>query len=703
MSVNARFLNLNVIKITVDVNSPLEESSIALYCGNDQVEFNGFKEVSRDDINVTYSIYIPSFLFGGEYYLIINNEKYFVNVNAIMNLDIIDDNFYYDGDDLGFTYSKKETTFKLWSPLASKAFVKIINRKIEEYEMKRDEKGVFVITLKGNFEKVKYLFATVINGVKSYATDPYAVSSTANGKESIVVDLTKTYKFKANKLPRLEKYTDAVIYEASIRDLTSYKNTNVVNKGKFLGLIEEGRTSNNGISVGLDLLKRLEITHLQVLPMFDFGTVDELHPSDSYNWGYDPVQYNVPEGSFSSDPDDAYARINELKQMIDKLHENGIKVNMDVVYNHMYSSEKSAFEILTPNYYFRRNPDGTLSNGSYCGNEFATERKMCSKFVVSSCKYWASFYNLDGFRFDLMGLIDTNTIDKIEKECRQIKNDIMIYGEGWNMPSVLPSEKRATMDNAKELPNVGYFNDVFRNVLKGSSFADQPSVGYFTGGIEFIEGFKYAFLGSVVNYLYHPKFINANQTINYIECHDNETIFDKVDELNKLDTPREKQKRVSLINQVVLLSFGVPFIHMGQEVGLSKFGEDNTYNKGDRYNQYDYSILADRKWMFKTVRDSIRIRKMFPFLRLDNPTDIAKSVNFINIDNGGLIVNYINKDLIAPYKEFKILINPSKQTTYYDLKDYYQVIYNEAGILKDEMFSQSLMINPLTLVIVAKK
>ena len=704
-NLNAKFLNINTIQLCVNHSLHDFINHIEILCNDEKIETSELqKKESKDNFDI-FIVHVQSFLFGGSYKIKIQDEIEFIDVTMIMSEKIIDEKFFYDGDDLGFTYSKKETIFKLWSPLATTATVQIINKRnvLKEYVMTREDCGVFKAVVKGNLDGYRYLFSTTINGIKRVSTDPYAKASTANSEYSAVIDFAKTYQFKAKTLEPLKQYTDAIIYEASVRDLTSYPQTNVVNKGKYLGVVEENRTSSDGALVGLEHLIKLGITHLQLLPVEDFWTIDELDPSKKYNWGYDPAQYNVLEGSYSSNPNDPYCRVNEFKQLVDKLHANKIKVNMDVVYNHMYEVELSAFEKLTPNYYFRRDKNGVLSNGSFCGNELASERKMCSKFIVDSCKFWIKEYNVDGFRFDLMGLIDIDTMNAIVEECLKIKEGLMFYGEGWDMPSILPSSNRATIFNYEKTPKIAHFNDVYRDIVKGRSMDDMTEKGFLTGDETFLEGFKYALLGTCTNYCFSQKFSNANFSINYVECHDNETIFDKIDVTNKFDSPRQKLKRVSLITQVVLLSHGVPFIHMGQEIGLSKFGEHNTYNLGDRFNQFDYSKMEDRKWMVKSINDCIKIRKQFDFLRISDAELIKNSIEFENIDNCGLVIKYINKDLIKPYSEFKIIINPSYKTTYYDLGDYYQVLYNEAGIMKDELYSQSLMINPLTLVIVVKK
>ena len=646
-------------------------------------------------------------VLGHDYKL--SDERYqttSISTLPLLEADFFDEAFTYDKHDLGMTYFKSHTEFRLWSPLASKAkVIYTLKNKTYEEEMVRLDKGVYFASIKGNLENATYLYQVVIDGEVRVAPDPYAVASTQNSTHSVVVNLekTRTIPFNFEFLPEFKRYTDAIIYETSVRDLTIYPDTDVEHKGRFLGVVEKGRRSKSGALVGLDHLVKLGITHLQLLPIYDFATVDETDPLRLYNWGYDPAQYNVPEGSYASNLEDPYSRIIDLKTMVSELHKCGIRVNMDVVYNHMYDQKKSPFEILCPGYYFRKDKNGKLSNGSFCGNDLDSTKPMVRNFIVDSCLYWIKEYGIDGLRFDLMGILDIDTMNIILEKCKELRPDFMIYGEGWNMPTFLDDSKKAMMGNASKLKGIAFFNDAFRDITKGKTGESEEALkGFLLGQENYIEGFKFVYMGSSMDYCFAPMFETFAQSINYVECHDNATLYDKIQVACQSESHEQRLKRVVLINEVIMLSYGIPFIHMGQEVGLTKYRMHNSYCSGDRYNQYDYQKLTDRKWMVKCMNDIIQIRKMCPFLRYENVEDIKGLFRFENLDNGGLLIDFIDQEKIAPYKSFKIFINPSVRTIYYDLQDYYRVLFNEAGKLKDEMYSQSLMINGLTVVIVAK-
>lgn len=710
VKLEAKCKNLYTISVTLKYDScdlPLKKIFTLIEDGVAKEVPTIVKEKNSDSL-VEYELKLINPLVLGHLYQL-SDEKYqtiYISTNPLLKEEFFDEVFTYDGNDLGMKYYKDHTEFRLWSPLASSAKV-IYTLKDKEYvvEMSRLDQGVYYASVKGNLELATYLYEVNIDGEIRRACDPYAIASTQNSTHSVVIDLEKTRNIPYNfeYLPEFKRYTDAIIYETSVRDLTVYPETDVEHKGRFLGACEEGRRSTYGSLVGLDHLVKLGITHLQLLPIYDFATVDETDPLRLYNWGYDPAQYNVPEGSYASNLEDPYSRIVDLKTLISVYHSYGIRINMDVVYNHMYDQKKSPFEVLTPGYYFRTNDKGELSNGSFCGNDLDSKKPMVRNFIVNSCLYWLKEYGIDGFRFDLMGIIDIETMKIIEKKCKELRPDFMIYGEGWNMPTFLKDEEKASMNNASKLLGVAFFNDAFRDITKGKTGESEEAIkGYLLGQENYIEGFKFVYMGSTMDYCFAPMFENFSQSINYVECHDNATLYDKIQVACQSETHEQRLKRVVLINEVIMLSYGIPFIHMGQEVGLTKYRMHNSYCSGDRYNQFDYQKLSDRKWMVKCMNDIIYIRKMCPFLRYENKEDIIGLFRFENLDNGGLLIDFIDQEKIAPYKNFKIFINPSVRTIYYDLQDYYRVLFNEAGRLKDEMYSQSLMINGLTVVIVAK-
>lgn len=632
---------------------------------------------------------------------------YPLNVNGATDFEDFDKNYFYNGDDLGFTYTKKATTFKVWAPLASRCVVllKKGNEKFQSYVMTREEKGVYSLTLNGDFDGYKYRYQVTNSGTSIITTDPYGKASSANGRDSVVVDFNKTKIDLYEKgLPTYKNNTDAIIYELHVRDFTIDNNTNIVNKGKYLGLTETKRTTKKGHMAGIDHIEFMGMTHVQLLPIYDYCTVDELNTDKSYNWGYDPQQYFCPEGGFSSDPNDPYSRIIELKKAIAAFHKKKIKVNMDVVFNHVYDVLRSPLEIIVPNYYFRKNKNGVLCTGSGCGNDVASERLMTRKLIVDCCKYWVKEYGIDGFRFDLMGLTDITTMNLVAEEIRSIKKDAMIYGEGWNMDTNLAVDERAAIINSFQMPEIGFFNDVYRDILRGPNGEDKLSLpGYFAGNTDFREGFKYSLLSTSVKYVYDPRFIGPNQSINYCECHDNFTLFDKIAKsIGDEKDVKRIMKIVFSINEAILLSYGVPFFHAGQEIGLTKKFVDNTYNKGDEYNKFRYDILDQRYEYVLYLKTMIELRKNLKINDLQDSIEIGKNHFFHDLPNGAISVsvNSPNDKNVS----YLLIFNPTNQTIVHDLGDYHYLIAGKIGYIKNsDIHVQTIMIQPYSVSVYKKE
>ncbi len=640
---------------------------------------------------------------GNKYFIMIKDfGSVPLNVNSATEFSDFDDKYTYLENDLGATYSKECTTFKLWAPLACSVCLLIKKNKGEKecvLQMVRGEKGVYSLTLNGDYDS--YLYRYVINnsGVTFITTDPYGKGSSANGEESAVIDFSKVQiNLNNDKLPLLKQNIDAIIYELDVRDFTIDEHTDIVNKGKYLGLTEENRKTRKGNPAGLDYLKMLGVTHVQLLPIYDFKTIDELNTKNSYNWGYDPQQYFTPEGSYSLNPNDPYSRIIEVKKMVSKLHEAGIKVNMDVVFNHVYDYMNNVFEKVVPNYYFRKLKNGKVSNDSFCGCDLDTKRPMVRKMILDSIKYWMEEYGIDGYRFDLMGLIDIETMKQVETLAKSIKKDAMIYGEGWDMGQALASNERTSYLNAFKVPGISFFNDSFRDIVKGPNMSS--TIGYLSGNSSYLEGFKYVFLGSVVDYCFNKKYIDVNQSLNYCECHDNATLFDCLN--NNIKDKETCLRIIKTINLTILLSYGISFIHAGQEIGLTKFGVDNTYNLGDKYNKFDYSTLDERFDMALYLASIIKFKKSS--LRKTNLTseDIGNNVYFVNLDNGGLMIKL--KKLGENYKDLIILYNPTDSKINVDLDDYYHVLISYAGKIDDKNFIvRNVPMNPFEVNVFLKK
>lgn len=704
----ANLLNKNEVNVAIFSNYSKPDSTPISVIVNDikVIKMDVKKQVFLNGISLYTCYFNEGFQLGNSYAIYIPNfGKRDINMSCFIDFPDFDKEYYYSGNDLGCNYTKDSTTFKLWAPLASKV-VLMLKKNIEDkefisYELKRGDCGVYSINIQGDIEGYIYNYSVCNNGRHVFTTDPYGKASIANGVSNVVVDFEKTkIEMYEEELPTYERYTDTIIYELNVRDFSSDPEAPFVNKGKYLAFEEEGLKTKNNNPIGIDYLKELGVTHVQILPIYDFKTVDELNPSSSYNWGYDPQQYFVPEGSYSTNPNDPYSRIIECKRMISSLHKHGMKVSMDVVYNHVYEADFSSFEDVVPGYYFRKRKNGVYSNGSGCGNDFASERPMAKKLILDCCKYWTKEYGIDALRFDLMGLIDVDTINTVVKICRSIKPDFMVYGEGWDMDTTIESSQKGSILNSFKMPDVGFFNDSYRDVLKGPNGVDQlKNGGYLSGNLSYRDGFKFVYQSTALDFVYPKRFINAGQSINYVECHDNYSLFDKVSSVYGVDQVKKTLTSINLINALILCSFGVPFFHIGQEVGLSKKYEDNTYNKGDEFNQMKWSLLDERNFMVKYFKSFIAFRKDFTDLCEIDPVKIGKMNKFMNLEHGGLGIELkLNK------KDVLIVINPHNETVITEFDDYYELIAGEAGYSKNsEIFIKRLSALPHSVYVFEKR
>ncbi|RYY20872.1 MAG: type I pullulanase, partial [Sphingobacteriaceae bacterium] len=479
--------------------------------------------------------------------------------------------------------------------------------------------------------------------------DIYAKAVGLNGQRGMVVDLTSTNpaNWKQDRKPQLKNSTDIVIYELHVRDLSVSKNSGINHKGKFLGLTETGTKSPDGESTGLDHIKELGVTHVHLLPSFDFNSVDESKlASSQYDWGYDPQNYNVPEGSYSTNPSDGNVRIREFKQMVQALHAKGLRVILDVVYNHTSDINNSNFTQFAPGYFYRHNLDGSYSNGTGCGNETASEQVMMRKFIIESVAYWATEYHLDGFRFDLMGVHDIETMNAVSNKLHQIDPTIFIYGEGWTAgASPLPEEQRAVKKNALKLTKVAAFSDDIRDGLRGD-FSDVKAKGFVSGATGLAESVKFGIVASTqhpqINYqlINHSKAPWANepyQTINYASCHDDNTLFDRLKIGNPDASEEDLIQMDKLSDAVVLTSQGVAFLHAGSEMLRTKQGIANSYNSPDSINELDWSRKTKYKAVFNYYKGLIALRKNHPAFRMPSTTMIQQHLKFTENNDPNLI------------------------------------------------------------------
>lgn len=599
-----------------------------------------------------------------------------VACNTTPTYDALTDYPVYDGDDLGMTYSSASTSLKMWSPAAESVKLKLYakgdgDNLIDSFDMKRDDNGVWSYKLKGDHAGEYYTYQVKQNGQwLQEKPDLYAVAVGVNGQRSMIIDLgtTNPEGWESDKRPALANYNDIIIYELQIRDVSISPNSGITQKGKYAGLVESGTKSPEGLATGLDHIKDLGVTHVHLLPTFDHRSIDETKLDEpQYNWGYDPLNYNVPEGSFSSDPYDGSVRIKEFKEMVQTLHANGIRVILDVVYNHTGQTEDSNFNQLVPDYYYRQNADGSFSDASACGNETASERAMMRKYIIESVAYWAKEYHLDGFRFDLMGIHDIETMNEVSKTLREIDPSIFVYGEGWTAgSSPLPQEQQALKANTYKLEKVAAFSDDLRDGLKGSVFEEKEG-GFVSQTKGLKESIKFGIVASTqhpqvdyeaVNYSNAPWAAEPYQTISYVSCHDNNTLWDKLMLSNPEATEAERIKMHKLAETIVLTSQGVPFIHAGMEMLRTKDGVENSYESPDAINQIDWSRKAKYKSVYDYYKGIIALRKAHPAFRMTNTEDIQNHLEFLEY-SGENFIGYRIKDNANgdDWEEILVLLN----------------------------------------------
>lgn len=649
-----------------NLESEVSINEIELFKNDKKEEFI----INGKEINI-----LTDYDFSGFYYFIINGVKVLPIYRYIVLSNEFDDYFYYDGDDLGSKYHSSYTDFKVFAPTAKEVYVKIIDD--EKYLMNKD-RGVHFVRIEKNLENYQYLYEVVFENKTIQTIDPYSFATTRNAQTSIILDESKFEKEVIKPNIEFNNYTDAIIYEVSIRDISSHSNSNHLIKSKFESLFET--TSYFKYPTGYDYLKSLGFTHIQLLPIFDFDSYDENEYYENYNWGYDPIQYSTVEGSYLNN-DSGYNRVNIFRELVNKFHKDNIRVNLDVVFNHVYKVENFAYEKLVPYYSFRLNEDNSYSNGSFCGNEVRSEAKMIRKYIIDMCLRYIKIFDIDGLRFDLMGLLDIETMQKLSEKCFELKKEFMIYGEGWNMPSTLPNHQKSTIDNNYQLKNIAFFNDKFRDNLKGATSLDNiMDRGYGLGDLN--KDIENIIVGNCLN----GHFYSNNQSINYVECHDNMTLFDKMNvALN--DDYYSKKSKANLIMAIIMLSQGIPFIHCGQEFLRTKQGKENSYNLPDKINAIDYALTIKNSDSIQFFKDLIKIRKKYSSFRIVGKEEIEKRVSFERH------YNY----LIYKVDDFKVFINPSNETYYYDFNKDMKLIFQ--GKIEEKIIT-NIKIDPISVVIV---
>lgn len=581
--------------------------------------------------------------------------------------------YTYEGTDLGASWSKEKTQFKVWAPTASKVSVNLYQSGdvskddlLEVLPMKADVAGTWVTEKEGDLNGIYYTYSITIGDTTNQAVDPYAKSAGVNGDRGMILDLSSTNPegWENDQRQTVENSTDATIYEIHVRDLSVDETSGITYQGKYLGFTETGTTNGNGTKTGLDHIKELGVTHVQILPSYDYGSVDEsLIDSNQFNWGYDPKNYNVPEGSYSTDPYHGEVRVNEYKQMVQTLHENGIGVIMDVVYNHTYNLD-FCYNQIVPGYFYRINEDGSYSNGSGCGNDLATERSMVKKYIVESVRYWAEEYHLDGFRFDLVGLIDTETMNEIRAALDEIDPKIMMYGEGWELGTKVTKDdvKLATQSNAELVPELGMFSDTIRDGLKGTVF-DSKQKGYVNGANGMTDTIKDGVLGT------QKWSTNPTQAINYTSCHDNNTLWDKIASSNPEDSEEDRIKQNLLAAAVVFTAQGTPFIQAGEEMLRTKVKEDgtfdsNSYQSSDEVNSIKWDRIDTYHDVYEYYKGLIAFRKEHSGLRMTTTAEVNETLKFMSGTDTNVIAYTIAGGANGEESDGIVVIyNPNREET----------------------------------------
>lgn len=632
----------------------------------------------------------------------------------------------YTGNDLGAVYSPKMTRFKVWAPEAESVKLNLYKQGegdnlIDQHIMKKSANGTYVFEKQGDCNGIYYTYTVVNHGEEQEAVDPYTKAAGVNGQRGMVINLAKTNPqgFEMDGYRNPEHITDAIIYEGSVRDFTMDESSGVFHNGKFLGLTEANTTNHFGEATALDYISDLGITHVQILPAFDFETVDEKNQKAQYNWGYDPDNYNVPEGSYAVSPYDGAVRIQEMKQMVLALHSRGIGVIMDVVFNHTYRRDDSNLQKIVPGYYYRSDETG-YTNGSGCGNEVASDRPMVQKLIVDSLIYWAKEYHIDGFRFDLMGVLDIDTMNVIAERLKEIRPDIYLYGEGWNGgPSSLAEEKRAFKASAKKMPGIGMFNDDIRDTIKGSVFYDDH-LGFVNGGTHLENALRYGITGAVAHpqvdydaYGSKPWAKEPGQSINYVSCHDNYTLWDKLS-VSCPEASEEKKKAMNrLCAAIVFTSQGVPFIQAGEEFLRSKplpekkgFAE-NSYNMPDAVNSIKWDNIHEYPDMIAYYKGLMALRKAHPVFRMQSEAEMTQNLCFLS-DTPENVVAYLLKGKGADDTPENILVifNGNDEEILYNLPEgKWKILVDDktAGADGKKIISAKADVEPLSALVLEKE
>lgn len=552
-------------------------------------------------------------------------------------------------------YAPEGTRFSLWAPTADEVRLMLYNEgegghAYRTVSMEAGEEGVWHTTVAEDLLGKFYTF-NVKTGDRWLGDTPgiFAKAVGVNGHRAAIIDLRSTDPegWADDRRPPLRSAADVVIYEMHHRDFSISPASGIDHKGKFLALTEAGTRSPEGLATGIDHLRELGVTHVHLLPSYDYASIDETRLDENrYNWGYDPLNYNVPDGSYATDPYRPDVRIREFKQMVQALHQAGIRVILDVVYNHTFSIDGSNFERTAPGYFYRQRPDGTYADASACGNETASDRPMMRKYIVESVLHWAREYHIDGFRFDLMGIHDIRTMNEVRAALTALDPSIIVYGEGWAAQAPqLPQDSLAMKANTYRMPGIAAFSDEMRDALRGP-FNDNKQGAFLAGLPGGEESIKFGIVGAVqhpqvcndsVNYSQAPWAGEPTQMISYVSCHDDMCLVDRLrasipgikdDELARLD---------KLAQTAVFTSQGIPFIYAGEEVMRDKKGVHNSYQSPDSINAIDWSRKALHADVFAYYKGLIQLRKNHPAFRLGSAELVRRHLEFLPVEGKNLV------------------------------------------------------------------
>jgi pullulanase len=653
-----KLINKNESRIdcskAVVINGDRTISNAEVNCGSDSCVL-----LLNEEINIKY-----------ESFVLYEDLK----VKAVYKDIFLSEDFnkrYFTNTELGCFYTKEASEFKVWSPASEQ--INLLIYKNGDPEIKEDSRkipmkedaGLWSVKINEDLKGLFYTYEVKVYGETKEAVDPYAKALGINGLRGAIIDFNDTNPegFNEDFSPKFEGFTDAIIYETSIRDISKHPDSGVTHKGSFLGLAEIGTKSSKGLSTALNHILDMGVTHVQIMPMYDFShaSTDERNPV-KYNWGYDPQNYNAPEGSYSTDPFNPISRIKELKTLVQTLHKNGLSVNMDVVYNHVFNLETENLERIFPGYYFRFFENGKPSNGSGCSNDTASERMMFRKLIVDSVYHWAKEYHLDGFRFDLMGLHDVTTMNSVREKLNTLVRPVMLYGEGWIMGTILPDDLKANQLNANKMPHIGHFNDTIRNAVRGSVFVHEER-GFASGKEDMEDIIKYCVVGCTD---YAGKgnslFQTPDQAINYVSAHDNNTLWDKLQFSNGDDSIETRKAMQKLSNAIVLTSQGIPFIHSGVEFCRTKYGVEDSVRHEDKFNWLDWDRKAEFIEVVEYYQGLIKLRREHSAFKMNSVDQIRKHLEFM--DNtpkntvAFLLKNYANND---SWKDIIVIYNANKK------------------------------------------